>query len=234
MKYTLLLCICFVYYSFFFPHCARCSEPLSIDPHIPDGEKIIYQVSTSKESYPLIQRTIHIDQESKSLYEIISQSGPEDTIARIDRKQMIVVYFLSTRKGGEYIVKNETKVTKNSIKTDSNEIILPSFSGINQVLRGFPFDTEKSFKVRSQESGGLTMIIRQKKEVSVNTKIGEIPCYMLEISIAGFLGNFLPKTYFWYSKKPPHYCVKFKGQPGPPGSPVTTIELVAYEGDQNK
>ncbi|MBN2442479.1 MAG: hypothetical protein JXJ04_14080, partial [Spirochaetales bacterium] len=199
------------------------------DPQIPDGEKITYSVSAGDELYTIIQKTIRITENGKELYEITSESRVEDTTMRIDRKKMAVIYSRSRRKKPEYIIENETKVIKDEIQGEEGELILVNFSGIDQLFRGLPFKEIKSFKLRSAEGGDFTMLVKIKKETTIKTKIGDIPCYELELGLTGFWGTFLPKSYFWYSIAPPHYCVKFKGQSGPPGSPTRTIELEAYE-----
>jgi hypothetical protein len=45
---------------------------------------------------------------------------------------------------------------------------------------------------------------------SVNTILGEVECYKMELNIAGFFSLFFPKHLFWLRKKSPHIPVKYQ------------------------
>lgn len=205
------------------------ADPLITDPSIPDGETITYTVTSGSEIYPLILRTVRLTENGRELYESTTETKTEDTLIRIDRKTMAVVYSRTTSKDPEFIVKRETTVIKNQVTSQPGEMAVIDFSGIQQILRGFPFETTQGLTVRFAGSNDFTMKVKMKKETTVKTTIGEIRCYELELAMEGFWGAFLPKTHLWYSVNAPHYLVQYKGQEGAPGSPKVTIVLTKYE-----
>ena len=205
--------------------------PAIADPHIPDGEKITYLVTIGEESYPLVQRTVRKTENNRDLYEITTESVKEDLFIRIDCKKMVVVSSRGKSKRPEYIVERETRIIKNEIPVKEGEFVIIDFSGLNQVLRGFPFEKTKSLKIKSAGDSTFSIIVKMKNQTKVKTKMGEIACYKLELGMDGFWGAFFPKTYFWYSVDAPHYLVQYKGQEGGPGSSQMTIELTGYESE---
>jgi hypothetical protein len=205
------------------------------DPYIPDGEKITYSVTRGDETYTLVTHTRLINENGQELYEIATSSKAEDTIVRIDRKTMTVIYSKNTSKQEDYSVERVTTILKNNIPSAPRELVIINFSGFDQLFRGFPFDTMDSLTIRSAGSDDFTMVLKkQKKTEVITTQLGDIPCYELELKVTGFWGTFMPKTHFWYSVEAPHYLVKYKGQEGAPGSPKITLELTRYENKQNK
>jgi hypothetical protein len=213
---------------FFIVSIASYGDSPVIDPYIPDGETITYTVTTGDETYPLVQHTVLVKEQGKELYEIRTETKTEDTIIRIDRKTMAVVYSRTKRKNPEYTIERETTILENRIMTEPGEITLVDFSGIQQILRGFPFKKEESLTLRFAGSNNFTMSIKIKKETTIKTDVGEIRCYEVELGLNGFWGSFVPKTHLWYSVNPPHYLVQYKGQEGPPGSPKIFAVLTGY------
>jgi hypothetical protein len=230
MRFISTFLLFFLFHILFFPGTCFTDSPVT-DPSIPDGEKITYTVTEGSETYSLVQYAVQVKENGKELYEVTTETKKEDTVIRIDRKTMIVVYSRTTRRNTEFIVERQTIVIKNHIAAQPGEMVVIDFSGIQQILRGFPFGKIDVFTIKIAGSDSFTMKVKMKRETTVKTAIGKIRCYELELSIEGFWGNFLPKTHLWYSMNAPHYLVQYKGQEGAPGSPKITILLTDYKNE---
>ncbi|MBN2531766.1 MAG: hypothetical protein JXB88_02680 [Spirochaetales bacterium] len=214
---------------FLFPLMCYPDSPSITDPCIPDGETIIYVVTSGSETYPLVLHTVQLTDNERKVYETTIETKKEDTFLRIDRKSMEVIYSRITKKDPDFVVETQTKVIKSRIAAKPGEIVVIDFSGIQQILRGLPFEKFQRLIIKFARSDDFAMSVKMKKETTIKTEAGEIPCYEIELGMEGFWGAFLPKTHIWYSVHAPHYLVQYKGQEGPPGSPKITILLSKYE-----
>jgi hypothetical protein len=58
----------------------------------------------------------------------------------------------------------------------------------------------------------------------------EVDCYKLQmlpdLGFFNFLRVFIPKTYFWFEAKPPHFLVRYEGLESGLGTPYVVVEIV--------
>jgi hypothetical protein len=201
------------------------AQSIFIDPVIPDNETVVYTATYDKQVYPLTQRTVRKTDNGRVLYEVSSESARQDSRLRIDAATMAVEYAWTRQKKADLVTETETKIIKNTIRDKAGEITLPEFSGLPAVLRGFPFGKVRTLKIKMGEGSDFALTVTMTKEIDIKTAAGVIRCYELEFGMDGFLGAFVPKSFFWYEKDAPHRLIRYQGQAGGPGSPSYTIEL---------
>jgi hypothetical protein len=212
---------------FLFPLTAMPAQPL-IDPRIPDGETATYTVKAGKETAMMTVETAKMEVDGRMVYVVTSTSSLDDMKVRIDVRRMTVEYSWVRRKRPDLVVETETKTIKNEIKTKPDEICIADYSGLLHLLRGFPFGRLRTVKLRMAQGSDFVLHVTHTKEVDVKTPAGTLRCYEIELGLDGFLGAFMPKTYFWFSVRAPHYLVRYQGQMAGPGSPELVMELTGY------
>ncbi len=209
------------------PAAVLAQQPL-VDPGIPDGETAVYAVKAGQETAVLTQRIEKKTDNGRLVYEVTSESALDDMKVRINAGTMTVEYSWVRRKRPELVIEIETKTVKNTVKTKADEISVADFSGLLHILRGFPFGKLKTVKIRMAQGSDFVMNAVNTKEVDIKTAAGKIRCYEIELGLDGFLGAFMPKTLFWFSREAPYYLVRYQGQMAGPGSPELVMELTGY------
>jgi len=103
------------------------------------------------------------------------------------------------------------------------------------ILRGYNFETPEPFDfyIFSSEAKLFRIQAQMIGTETVRVPAGELECYkmglILDLGVANLVTKYiLPKTYMWFSKKPPHYWVKFEGLESGIGSPYVVMELLKY------
>jgi hypothetical protein len=84
-------------------------------------------------------------------------------------------------------------------------------------LMNYPYDREKDFEFHFMTNEPahykMTMVNKGKDTLKINGK--DIECYKLQmipdLGMLGFVGAFVPKTYFWYKTAAPHEFVRYEG-----------------------
>jgi len=104
------------------------------------------------------------------------------------------------------------------------------------ILRGYNFGTQEPFDFYIFSSEAKLFKIQAQKigTETVRVPAGDFECYKMELILdlgpANLLTkHFLPKTYMWFTKKPPHYWVKFEGLESGIGSPYVVMELIKFK-----
>ncbi len=203
-----------------------------LDPQIPNGETITYRSQSQGKTMTLEEKTILISEGQKKLYEIASLSPDLDKYIRIDRKEMTVSSVHTIRKYDSATLDSKLIIRDAAPNTLDDAIRIPHFVALTHLLRGFPFESKNkigiSYYGESAEKK-INLCIRNKKRENIKINGIEMECYKLEFGIDGFLATILPELELWYTVKPPHYMVKYKGLEGPPGTPERLIELIDYK-----
>jgi len=103
------------------------------------------------------------------------------------------------------------------------------------LLRGYNFETPTPFDfyIFSSEAKLFRIQAQVVGTEIVQVPAGEFECYkmelILDLGIANLVTKYiLPKTYMWFTKKSPHYWVKFEGLESGIGSPHVVMELLKY------
>jgi len=103
------------------------------------------------------------------------------------------------------------------------------------LLRGYNFEAPEPFDfyIFSSEAKLFRIQAQMIGTETVRVPAGEFECYkmelILDLGVANLLTKYiLPKTYMWFSKKQPHYWLKFEGLEGGVGSPYVVMELLKY------
>jgi hypothetical protein len=208
--------------------CSSCfAQPALVDPGIPDGEKIVY--SSNMEGNRKIDITEEVSARTESgreIYEIISRSEFEDKKIKLVKATMAVLAIRSVRKFPDATIESNSDF---SPKKDG-ETRVADFSALRYVLRGFPFDGQKTIKMNTfgrQGEQAYAIVAKLAKKEKVKAPGGTFECYKLELGMEGFWAGFFPKMYAWYSVDPPHFLVRFESSAIPqPGKRV--IELKSY------
>jgi len=94
------------------------------------------------------------------------------------------------------------------------------------VLRGFPYERKKKIKfpLVMPKPRVMKVSLEVVNKENVTVRAGTFLCYKLQMYLAGILGRFYRKKwYFWFTVAKPHHFVKYEPPTG------ETIELVDYE-----
>jgi len=101
------------------------------------------------------------------------------------------------------------------------------------LLRGFPFEKGPGTRFTGQIIGsdgsllGGHMIYRG--EEVVQTTLGSIPAYKIELKPTGALGLVAPDMFMWFAKKPPHVWLRFDGRDNGLTKPRTKTVLTHFK-----
>ena len=197
------------------------------DPMIPGGEKIVYNMTIGTNSVTVTEETALKIENGREIYEFSSKSELEDRIVKIDRKTMLPYYSHTIQKSQESVIDRKASLVKDKTKTGENEITLMDFYGLMYVLRGFPFKSNKTFKLKIMGANNpFSMCVRLHREVKLKVSDRTIDCYQVELFVSGIMGKIFPKSYLWYSTEAPHYLVRSEGSSM--GSPKQVMELIGY------
>ena len=208
------------------------AKALIVDPNIPSGETITYTSRIGDKAGTVIEKVVIKKEGEKELYEITSNSNRLDRTIVLEKDTMAVVSVHTVRKYQEVTLDSHLKVIDEKEQPGSNVIRLADFTIMNYLFRGFPFGKSEKLKIgsyREEQKDDYPLNVTCKKQEKIEINGRTIECYKLELGMDGFWGRFFPKTNMWYSVKPPHCLVRYKGQSGRPGSPKRVVELETYK-----
>lgn len=100
------------------------------------------------------------------------------------------------------------------------------------LLRSFPFDTGREWKVFMVDFSGVstTVTVRQAGVEKVATPAGTFTCYRMEVVVG--VPILRPKITYWLSRDAPHFLVLHEGKRGPFTSSYVTTLVSVDEGEQ--
>ena len=207
------------------------------DPGVANGEQIVWRGITPDKKTILSTVTWRVkDKNGKPVYEITTDSGSKKYGRYIIDKsdlRLIWVHVLEETKDGKSEITIESKDDhqylihnfKNKHKDKKIGHYLNGYNGIILPfsLRGFPFGKQKEVKIRLTPPFGPGMpfwtwtmwksYVKYLGEEKVTVPAGTFDCYKLEVMASSrLIKRFTSKHYFWYTKEPPHWFVKFQGK----------------------
>ncbi len=223
------------------------------DPGIQNGEQIVWRVTVRDREPKFSTITWYVkDRDGNPIYEITEDSGERKQAKYIIGKsdlRLIRAYILRSTDDG----KSEAAITvddkhqylihnfKNKRKDEEIKNYPDGYNGIILAfsLRGFPFGKQDEIKLRLTPPFKYSLPIWTWKMwksyakflgvEKVTVPAGTFDCYKLEIGASsGLIGRFTSKYYFWFTKDPPHYFVKYlrKG-----GKSVTELMEIRCAGE---
>ncbi len=214
-------------------------DPVLRDPHVPDGEQIVWRVTT-RDREPIFStvtwRVSDID--GKPVYEITTDSGRRKQAKYvIDKCDLRLVYSLilrhteegesevtiEVRDGHQYLVhdfRNKRQDKRIKHHPDGYNGMILAFS-----LRGFPFGRQDKVRLRVTppfKPGTPLWIWKMWKsyarflgEERISVPAGTFDCYKLEVRASGrLMKRFTSQYYFWFTAEPPHCFVKYQDKSG--------------------
>ncbi|MDH7483492.1 MAG: hypothetical protein QHH01_02570 [Spirochaetales bacterium] len=205
------------------------------DPGIPSSEKIIYLENKSGTYTQLVVESKRVLLEGRPMIEVLNRSPTMEARMLIDPSIMLCVSLETLIRYKDALIQRTTRITDINYWAAPGEIVLTDLTSIYYVLRGFPWQELKTAKLHflGTDAGigataGYSLDLRLigKEEITVGGR--RWLCWKLEMGLGGVLGALFRKSVFWYSVDPPCSMVRFEGQQGPPGTPLTIIELVSY------
>ncbi|MBN2051379.1 MAG: hypothetical protein JW760_13080 [Spirochaetales bacterium] len=207
------------------------------DPLIPHGEWSILSVTTDDEESRLRSR-VEIIGDRQDTYSVLITGPEETTEIKLRRADMTAFYLRNLRGRGEYSLESSTLVQGNP-EARPGEIRILDTTSIIYALRGYPFSDPKPLRITflstGDESSDFELSVMSAGKENISLRDRTLECYRLELSfkmsgVFAVFSKMVPKTRLWYSAAPPHYLVKYQGQNGPPGTPMTTMEIREYSG----
>ncbi len=211
------------------------SEAKLCDPNIPDGEKITYNLYVDDDLSACVEEVSVKEENGREIYEIVSKSKIMNQVIKIYKDNMFAYSTHIVRKGENVTISRKTELLEYNLKSEDDKVEMVDFTGLNYILRGFPFDKIKYIKLKTigeKSPFFLKVKLVDKEKIKVNDK--EIDCFKLKLSVSGIFGKLFAKTYLWYSVDIPHYLVHYEGPMGGPGSPRRVLELINYSVKSNK
>jgi len=107
--------------------------------------------------------------------------------------------------------------------------------GMIVALRALPFESGDTLKTDflSTEPEMYDVEFKQKGTETIKTPEGEIECYKVELvpklGVLNVFKVFFPKTYFWFTKAPPHRWVRYEGLEKGRDTPHVIMEVTRFE-----
>lgn len=201
------------------------------DPNIPNGEATTYR-STSEGRTVFIKESITVaEKEGRPVYRVESLSPTLDAHIEIRRSDMRVVTVRTVQKYATATLDSTLKIVDQQDMNQNDAVEVPHFVALTHLLRGFPFESPQTVKIRyfgGAAKNKFTLSVKYKKKETITIATGRVECHKLEFGLDGMWGAMLPELELWYAVAPPHYLVRYVGPEGPPGTPSRHIELVEY------
>ena len=208
------------------------------DPFIPDGERSVLSVKIDDTETSMRGR-VEIGGENGEVYNIFTSTDKEKLELSMHRRTMMTFSIRTIKTIENYTIDSSTTVEGDPM-IPADEIRMLDTTGLVYSLRGYPFTDPRELKItflttendgESDYELGIDLAGRERLDVAGR----RIECYRLELSfkMSGVFSVFtrlVPRTKLWYSVESPHYLVRYEGQNGPPGTPLTVMELIDYSG----
>jgi hypothetical protein len=201
---------------------------------MPKEERIVYAESFGDTKGITTETLRLVTEGDKSWYEVLQSSPKVDFLFRLDAATLFPFYTETTTHEGNSVVRKSMEVleAKGPFKSDELPVSDPNALGLE--LRGFPWGSRDSARlvflgVNGVQSMSFSLSVQGKESLSLGGKVFE--CWKVQLGLDGLFGAFIPKTYFWFLARAPHYLVKFEGLSGAPGSPKRTLVLQDYEAE---
>ena len=106
--------------------------------------------------------------------------------------------------------------------------------GLVLALRSLPFGTDETVKAKflTSEPELYNVEFKQRGIEKIDTPIGEIECYKVELvpklGVLNVFKVFFPKTYFWFTVSPPHRWIRYEGLENGRDSPEVVMQAVSF------
>ncbi|MBL8994040.1 MAG: DUF3108 domain-containing protein [Spirochaetia bacterium] len=202
------------------------------DPRIPNGEHLVYQVTTGnvKSTTEVTTRTQR--EGGKDFYFVDSRSSNIDVFFKVERASLLAVLTRTTQRSKDGTVVRETRLEDSRLQTKAGEIALVDFPALELALRGLDFEGQKSVKVHiagTEADAPFSLVLHAAGKDTLKIGDKEWNCLKVQMSLSGIWSAVFPKTSFWLDTKEPHVLVKFEGQVGGPGTPRRVLELVSVD-----
>jgi hypothetical protein len=100
------------------------------------------------------------------------------------------------------------------------------------MMRGFPFEKGVGTRIDADfvltDGQILPGYIVLRGEERIQTPMGALDTYKLEMKLSGALGGLAPKMFMWFTKSKPHLFVRYDGKDAGLTKGRTTNELLKY------
>jgi hypothetical protein len=206
---------------------------------LPERESAEYLVTTGPtrsmqrettvlEMTPVPSLRVTVESERQSLEMTFSRDG------------LVPISLQRTSRREGTTLETITRLT-NPPRPAADEILVLDFTNLLTILRAFPFESPRTQRITLEgaqeqtgsQSWGFSVAYAGRETVSTAGRA--IDCHKLSLvfkatGLMSLFAGMVPKTTYWFSAAPPHYCVKYTGVSGPPGSPEVTRIITAYSG----
>jgi hypothetical protein len=167
----------------------------------------------------------------RAWYELVSRAPDQDAFYRIDPANLEVMFSDVTTRGPSSTIRRTTTVIEDRAPPSPGDLVLSASETFILQLRRFDFSSKAKAKVGFQGSAASTMFsleigVAGRETVTVGGK--DWDCWKLQLGASGIIGGLVGKSSFWVSTAWPNLLVRSEGASGPPGSPVTILELASY------
>ena len=200
------------------------------DPGFPQEEHITY-LKTYREEKPAEMVEVSLErvedvERPHLLYRMESES--RDMQAKIDLETLEVYYSELRYRREESEVHRINEVIRNEKEAGPGELVMSDGNGFDTSMRGFPWKTEKRallLFLNGSDKFKLELKVKGKESIEIGNFSYE--CWKVQLGMDGFLGNFFPKSHFWYTLAPPHFLVRVESA-GMGGGDEYIMELRSY------
>lgn len=232
MKKTILLLLILIG-----SHCIIFSRDL---PRIPDGEIIRYKTTVGRkgEKIEYSNQSITIINDGGEEYYLVKyRSGDQISETKINSLSFIPLAMDITYFGKRSNVQRTTSLLKAPVLQD-DEIALLDINNLSHVLRAYPFEDPRDFRILilgqgSEDMSSMSLRIEFVKEDTISLNNREIKTWKLEMkadfegAMALFAGM-VPKTYLWFSQDPSRHLVKMTSSRGMGSDNAIIQEMISY------
>lgn len=199
------------------------------NPGLPEIERSVYK-KTDGGTVTTISTVLEYkkDENNTDLLEYRSYSSDQDIFIRLNAATLETFYSEVWDRRDGNLVHSKNELLKNNAHPEGDELLITDMYGFTVTLRGFPWEQENSAKlVFLRNRGGFSMELKVKGKEKLSIQGKSYECWKIQIGINGFMGTIFPKSYYWYTVKPPHFLVKSE-EAGMPGKSKVILELQSY------
>jgi hypothetical protein len=203
------------------------------NPSIPENERLVYTEKIGSVIRTISETMVLKTEKGRSWYEFSSSSPDSETFMRLDKNTLFPDYSVTLTRGKDAVIRRTNEYLSVSIEAKADELVIPDFSSLPILLRGFPWGTVSFARLLTPGSMGggqsfsLELNVRGRETVKINGK--DHDCWKVQLGAGGALGalmgSFMGKSFYWFSTEPTHYLVRAEGPSGGPGSGQRILEL---------
>lgn len=202
------------------------------NPGLPSSETFVYRETMDDESTRVTETVTLKRENGRSYFEVVYNSPSSERLFRLDVSNLQGYYSETTSRTETSTTRRTTELIDSRVQPMGEEMYVADLATLSHTMRGFPWAREDWAKVVLPSGdfeiagSGLEVWVRERETIEVNGR--SYDTYKVEAGLGGFIGNFIPKSTYWFLADSPHYLVKAENNFTMGGGETSVLELISY------